>query len=528
MRLINGLLAPAFLFSTLVANAQLSQASDLNSGIQITSEHKSSSQKFWANLQSALRGQKINAAVGDLNILVKDNDGIPVAGATVLVGSAEGQPFAGNMAQTDTSGAVSFTNGALQGQALPITASLPGYTTVSLFNNSDNSVAITLVKNPDARDYGFMRGRLSGFPAGYGWDKIEAGIFIPATGMDAFVNFDIQNFISSYIVKMDIYGQRDIPGNLVMPKQKKFWGFIPIDLNKPDFVMPLPAGLNAHMAGIVGAAPLGDVMGAVQNGDFLQTVNLMNITHVGWTTNRVNVHGDENFDVAANQAIEPRQVTAKLNNVPKQLDAIALSLYDPSGDRGDFVATDVKTIKAEDMQKQNGAMALGMLKQGNPANAQVFVALFEKAKLQDKNSRSIVGSLRSVGANKTLPFEQFLQPLQLVAASNGNHDFQFTPAANGNLVPNLTMVNLISEKKNALTMGLTRTILWSAVVRGNASSISLPNLGRPVLPAPDTANEEKFYLEATALRSGAAQDAGLDLQESIRNVQDVSSLKKAF
>jgi hypothetical protein len=92
-------------------------------------------------------------------------------------------------------------------------------------------------------------------------------------------------------------------------------------------------------------------------------------------------------------------------------------------------------------------------------------------------------------------------------------------------------VNIVSQKKNAETQGMTKSILWSAVVKGSADRLALPNLGRPVLPNPDTANGEEFSWEVLALTSNArrpAQDAEFDIQSNIRNLEHVSSLAKKF
>jgi len=92
----------------------------------------------------------------------------------------------------------------------------------------------------------------------------------------------------------------------------------------------------------------------------------------------------------------------------------------------------------------------------------------------------------------------------------------------------MMLISLVSEKDNAETMGKTRTLLWSAVVQGSTDHITLPNLGRAVLPTPDTSKGEKFHWEVTGLRTGASREEGLNLQAAVKDLQDVSTLSQNF
>lgn len=493
--------------------------------------------KGWSDLWDMLRGKRPVAA--DLTVKVSDPSGKPLKGATVLVGQKKGEPFAANMVVTDESGTAFFSDPAVVGKPLTVTASLAGYGSFSLAANTAAMVEITLAPYTREDAFAFLQGKLSGFPPGYDRRTLELGMFLPAFKPESLVNFDPQQIISSYKVEIDVFGKRQVPGNVVLPPQSKSYGIIPISLSKPEFIMPLPKGLNTHMAASAGAVPISPAVDGIQNKDFLSVINLATFTHLAWTR-RMEVKGDERFDMNLTQPLEQKALKAKLFSVAPKLDAVSVAMLDPEGDRGDFIAMDVKSLKSEEIKDGAGAIKLGILKQRKPSdNYYVFTGLFDRNQLlpQEKRaevaSRAIVGSVEPVDvANMQARFQNFLSVMQSKGVSGGNREYRFSSSANARagLSPDMVLINIVSEKKNAATMGKTRTVLWSTVVRGNTEQLSLPDLGKPVLPTPDAAKEEKFLWEVIALktRSNTAQSADLDVQSALRDVQHVSTLVQKY
>jgi hypothetical protein len=519
MRLING----RFLLPLLLLTAQASAAPTEPFLPQIETQPDDAS--FLRDLVDALRGRPARA---DLTVTVTDTDGRPLAGATVLAGSAPGVPFPGNQAVTGADGRATFSSRALRRGAVPVTASLDGFSTVSVLDNRDSLVALSLQRHTDERGYGFVRGHLNGIPRLGGGD-LELGFFIPAARAETLLNFDIQSFVSSYTVKVNVYGDQDIPGNVVLPTQSKHYGIIPIKISKPDYIMPLPTTTDAHMYGIAGGISIKSAVSVVQKKDFLELVNLVRLTNVGWTRERVQIHGNESFDINATHVVQPNNLTAQVSGA-NGFDVVAVSLLDPAGDKGDFVAMDVKAIKKENLSNGAGSMRLGQIRSRRAlANSYVFAALFDRTQIDNEASRWVVGSVQPSGSSSSVSFRRFLNPIRPQSVSADRRDYSFTPPANGGLEPGLMLINIVSEKKNPETMGKTRTVLWSAVIRGGAAHLSLPDLGHPVLPAPDTAAGETFHYEITAVRTGSRpHHGGLDLQASLRDLQDVSTLVQSY
>lgn len=520
-----------FLLAFLLSTPTLAAIDDPN--LMQLKARQVSTPGFWAAFTSLLRGEKTETA--DLTVKVLDESGRPLKGATVLVGQKKGEPFADNQAVTDETGNAAFADEKLRlGAALTVTATKSGYSSLSIISNKTNSIELGLTKFKAERDYGFLSGKVNGFPPGHGRGELEFGLFVPAFRPEALMNFDPQQFVSSYKVEIDVFGKREVPGNLVLPPQSKWYGIVPISLSKPEFLMPLSLGTKSYMSAVVGAVGISDAMDAIKQKDFLKALNLAYFTHVGWTTRRVNVDGNEKFDVNATQEVSAKASAAKFAGVGAKLDLVALSLFDPAGDQGDFVALDVKGLKSEEIKNGAGKIKLGLLKQRKTKDDfYLFAALFDRAQLADKNStsRSIVGSLQKLDHNADEPvsqFKAFLRPIKSNGVKSSNREYRFTSSAASGISPDFVLVNIVSEKKNEFTMGTTRNVIWSSVIPGDAESLSLPDLGKPVLPTPDASKEEKFLWEVIAVKSGSAQRAELDVQSALRDLQHVSSLSQKF
>lgn len=528
------------LFCVLAVLAIPAQADHTESyTFQAKSHNVSAGEAFWQNFWSTLKGQSSPRAA-DLSVKVlSSSTGKPVQGALVLVGQKKGDPFATNFATTDAEGMAFFNDEALKkGTPLTVTASMQGFGNFSLVGNTNNTVELAIQPATRGRDHSFLQGKLLGFPSGIGSTRLEVGMFIPAFRTESLMNFDPQQIVSSYKVEIDVYGKRLVPGNVVMPRQSKRYGIIPITIDKPEFIMPLPNGLRTHMSGILGSVSIGDASDAVKNKDFLAVLNMTELTHLGFTE-RMSVRGNDRFDLNAGMELEAKAVKAQFTGVAAKLDAVAISFLDPENDQGDFVPMDVKALKSEEIQNGAGAIKLSVLKQRKPQDKfYVFTGLFDRSQIPEKkmasDSRSLVGSLMPVNSSEMKArFNGFLKPMAAVSVGSGNRDYRFSSAANpsAKLNPDMIIVNIVSQKKNAETQGVTRSILWSAVINGSADRLVLPDLGRAVLPNPDTGNGEEFSWEVLALASGGkkrAKDEELDIQSKLRKLQHVSSLAKKF
>ncbi|NUM89367.1 MAG: carboxypeptidase regulatory-like domain-containing protein, partial [Bdellovibrionales bacterium] len=334
---------------------------------------------FWKDLWDTLSGHRPRLS-GDLLVVVKDSStGLPIPGAQVMVGEARGVPFEGNTATTDGEGVAAFTHAVLrEGKTVTVTASRDGYANLSVLNARGNRMEIGLVRQAPAA-WAFLDGDVKGWPTGLDRKTLEVGFFLPGVRPETLLNFDPYQIVSSYRVEIDVYGKRLVPGNVVMPPQDKTYMIFPVHIEKPSYIMPVPTGFEAHLTAIAGNVPLGKAMDAMKEKDFLAVLNLTTLTHVTWTP-RARVNGNMRNDLTLDIPLRQKAATASFANVPGKMDVVAISMADPSGDRGDFAPLDVKSIKSEAMKGGRGSVALALPAQQRQDDSHwVFAALFDRS-----------------------------------------------------------------------------------------------------------------------------------------------------
>lgn len=507
--------------------------------VQVRAENRDAGSIFLENFLRSLAGQYA-LPLGDVAITIKDaSTGAPLAGVTVLLGSEEGIPFKGNKLTTDSAGRVAFSAPELQSHpTLSVTAKKLGYAVTTIYSTNANTVEMALQPDPNPNAYGFLQGKLLGFPPGYNSRTMELGIFLPGFRIESLLNFDPQQIVSSYKVPVDIYGERQIPGNVVFPPQDKTYIFFPVHLEKPEFIMPLPIGMKTHMSGIVGAVNISDAISAMKERDFLQILNLATLTHTNWTSERVTVNGHANFDLTVQQAITQKAITSRYQNIPARLDAVAITMVDPTGDRGDFIPVDVKSLKSESISGGRGSIQLGKLNQNY--THYVFTGLFDRnqfahAKRPDglpsaTKKRAITGSIVKLDGSNSANQQSFFQIMQTQQAAKDARFYRFTSPNNtaAGIQANFLILNVYSEKYNELTRGRSRHIFWTAVLPGTSTEVTLPKIDNfPILPEPDIKNEEAFYWEVIAVK-GSTTDTTLNTKAALDSLEYLSNTVDLF
>lgn len=479
----------------------------------------------------------ISPREADLVVAVSDAaSGAPLSGVEILVGAEVGVPFPGNLQSTGADGTVRFSAEALRNpNKFTVTAAKDGYSTFTLHEVRGERVEIQLQAQAAPSDYGFLNGKVSGWPTGYGRRTLEVGLFIPGLRPQSLLSFDIGQIISSYTTEMDVGGTRVVPGNLVMPPQDKTYMIFPIHLEKPEYIMPLPFGTRAHMSAVVGAVGLSAAIDGMKNKDFLSVINNTNLTHVEWS-DPITVRSDERLDIRVSRPLEAQAIKTSTFAVPKGMDVLSVSLFDPSGTRDDFVPLDVKSRKAEQITGGKAEIPLGKLKDAaSRAATYVFTTLFKRSEFinQQPNQpvrRAISASVKPLGADgKSVENKAMLGLMRVSPPSADKRSYQFTTANTAELAADLLFLNLYSLTKNNLTKGKTKKLLWSNVLPAGSTSAHLPKLGdRPVLPPADASLEEVFYWEVVALKARPAPRPEFDLGTLVKDMEHLSSVAEQF
>ena len=495
-------------------------------------------QNLWSNLLDILAGRRRAYSEDQVVVMVRNaRDQKPLAGATVQIGEALGVPFENNQTTTNAEGVAIFTNSWLKGKSFPVSAFKEEFGAASILNTNANRIEMQLEPHVKNEDFAFVEGKFYGWPTGYNKSTLEVGVFLPGISPASLLNFDPQQIVSSYKVEIDVYGKRLVPGNVVMPLQNKRYLLFPVTIEKETFVMPLKKGTAAHMSAVMGAVSISDAISLMKEKDFLGLINLADLTHVDWTE-RMEIAGNQRFDINVKRAIRKKLFSAKYENVPAKLDVVAIAGADPKGDLADLIATDVKSLKSEDLRNGRGAISLGGLTD-MVKNSYIFSAFFDRnqfdPKLKDQfSTRALTGRLQRIDGNQ-IKADKMLQIIKSGSVSSDHRTFNFSspnaPAAGLNA--DLLLLNIYAEVPNETTQGRVRKMIWTALLPGNSTSAQLPNIGKPVLPSKavrESDQEVKFYWEVIAVKSRSTSQwkSEFNLKVALDNLEYVSSMAQKF
>jgi hypothetical protein len=192
---------------------------------------------LWGKFKSLI-GVDIIFSTVELAVKVIDSTtGTPVDGAAVMVGDRVGEPFAGKIVYTNYNGEAVFLASEIGGlNNFPVSIFAQGYTYYTVFDITPGELVVYVEPINDQYDRALLRGKFSGYPQISQDNRIDAGIFIPMPTLQTLIRGDFSSFIGPPDT-IDIYGEREIPGNIVAPKQKEYYGIIPLKLDKPYYKM---------------------------------------------------------------------------------------------------------------------------------------------------------------------------------------------------------------------------------------------------------------------------------------------------
>ncbi len=267
--------------------------------------------------------------------------GTPVGGAEVVVGERLDQLAQVEAFLTGWDGATEVVlTGGERGQAVLVRAS--GYVPFAILGVSAGRLRVYLRSQVQAAEV-IVTGRLGGFPARSGSDRVQAGFVFRALSVFDLVQFQFNQIISPLRDTIDVFGSREIPANLVLPDQQVSIPFSSIHLNKPDYRLPLHAGVETRLAAIQGEIRSGDLIDLFVGGGKMDfgALNLLKMTKVGLTDVHAPREGvRENFETRF--ALAPKH-TVSARAAPFPADVVVAAAVDTNGDRQALVPTDLKT-----------------------------------------------------------------------------------------------------------------------------------------------------------------------------------------
>lgn len=283
------------------------------------------------------------AAPGD-KIRILNEDGQPIAGANILIGSQKGNPWENNEVLTDLNGEITVP---LQWTAaLPITITAADYLSAS-FLAVDPTAATYQLHRGDARNPIQVKGDSVSFPNIKKDGKVDFALVFPAFRRRQLVQFDVNSMISPEFDEIEVISQKvAIPSNLTLPQQQESY-ILPVTFNKPTYRVFVNQPGNYRITATHGQFPLKQVVNDIQNGkSFFDVINYFRFIGGGQRDVTVNSPvSDQNIPV--NQISYSQSLTVQAPTIPQNLVMVSFSLISQGGL---MFPADIKKVESNSTQ----------------------------------------------------------------------------------------------------------------------------------------------------------------------------------
>ena len=222
-----------------------------------------------------------------------------------------------------------------------VTISKQGYETLSLVGVGSRTIHVSL--KPITSLFSVIAsGTMTGWGGSQDSSMIHGGLVLRTLSATDLLHFDVQSIISPLSDTIDIFGDRRVPSNLVLPTQDVFVLFGSVHLDKPQYRLPLFSNQQAHIVGVQGQMSSGDVFSVLQNGGKLSVSLLNKISFLSFgMSDLLTPHQDFSQDI--NTEIPLASGASVLPNAaPFQGNIVVASVMDLDGTKQTLVPTDVK------------------------------------------------------------------------------------------------------------------------------------------------------------------------------------------
>lgn len=322
------------------------------------------------------------------SLRVVNEDNLPIANATILLGWEPGNPFNGNVLNTTADGAANVPTD--WKAALPVTVQAPGFITNTIPVLMPGEHMITLKKQESAQQIE-VKGTATDFGRLITDGKVDFGMVIPAMSRESMLSFDISSVMSPQNDTIEIIGNTvNIPSNITLPEQEESYIF-PITLDKPDYRTYVREAGQYQFYALHGQFPLQRVVNDIRGGkSIFEVINHFTFLEAG--TRTINVNGDvRGANIAVNQTGFNSSINVKAPAFPADKVMIGLHLRE---NNNLFVPTDMKRFTPGQTMGLKSNVALGngyvlslLLNQpktavANPAEAMLKQALSPLTQLQ--------------------------------------------------------------------------------------------------------------------------------------------------
>lgn len=282
----------------------------------------------------------LTSMAGGLEVFVKDDRGAPVR-SQLWIETRDGRVLA---ELTATVGhAVAAISDADLSQGVSITAYAPGYSVLSMTENTAHRVSLELLQLR-SDDYAILGGLMNGFDSNDDSGRAVLGVAGKAFVVDDLVELDLGSFISPLKDTIDVMGERQIPSNIALPDQSVSYILFPVHLNKPTYRLPMLMGTSSRYFAMSGTVSVSDAISALKSNKPWDLINAITFSKAGVTAPILagpgsNVRFDLSSDLPLTEDFHLKPGRNLSQNSSKRL---AISVLQPVA--GVFVPTDLKLV----------------------------------------------------------------------------------------------------------------------------------------------------------------------------------------
>lgn len=277
---------------------------------------------------------------------IVDGFGVPVADATILIGTKVDAPFVNNLLITNTEGEVEVPDGWTDPQ--PVTIEAKGFVRATYLARAPTTQEFRIRPTPSKG-----RHEISGLTKDFGNLSrdgfVDVGLVLPVISRGEMLNFQIASLVSPVTDTLSLpLGQSvEIPSNLAIPSQRENY-IVPITLDKPRYRTFVPT-LGAHtLVAVHGRFPVKTVIDEFRaDKPLFDVLNHFEFKGSGLRNINAQARPVGGQDISINQIAFSKSVPVRAPAYDSNLVLLALTLTRASGG---YYPSDVKKIEPNQMR----------------------------------------------------------------------------------------------------------------------------------------------------------------------------------
>ena len=278
-------------------------------------------------------------ATAQATIRVINENNLPVADASILIGQAIDNPFSGNLVKTNKDGLAlaptAWTN------PTSVTIDATKYVRQTLLDLPPGDLIIKMYTSLDA-SVTTLQGNITGLPVVDGDKQIDYALVMPAFSRLDMLNFSLDLAISPINETISVANRSvEVPINLSLPTQVERYLLFNVTLSKPTYHLNVPFKGKKTFYAASGRFPFKPVVDGLNNNkSFYDLINEFSIT--GGTLREVNLNSNVvNLDIPAAEL----QFTGKTNiKAPSFKNDEAVIMVATSDAAQSLIPTDIKRV----------------------------------------------------------------------------------------------------------------------------------------------------------------------------------------